>query len=331
MTEALFLSAEATDGLADPADFVAAVREGYRQRGEGAPAEPRTALRGEDPPGLLTGYLAVLPEQGMGGYTYAAGFGGRDAHFVTPLFDAESGDPLAVLDGAAMNPFKTGATGAVAVDALARTDAATLALFGSGPQARGQLRATATVRDLETVWVYSPTPDSRQEFAAEMNETLDASVAAVASSAAAIEGADIVVTATDAEDPVFEGDLLEPGAHVTAMGQYHPEKRELDATTIQRSVYVPDLRERVNRDAGSFIQALEEGAVDEDHVHAELGDVVTGTAPGRESPDDVTVFDSGGTAIETVAAASLLYDRADDRGLGTAIEFAPASEGLTGR
>jgi alanine dehydrogenase len=333
MTEALFLSGDETADLADPAAFVEAVREGYRQRGEGASAEPRTTLRSADPPGMLTGYLAVLPEQGMGGYTYAAGFGDRDAHFVTPLFDADSGEPLAVLDGAAMNPFKTGAAGAVGVDALARKDAATLALFGSGPQARGQLRATATVRDLETVWVYSPTTDHRQAFAAELNERLDASVAAVASPAAAVEGADVVVTATDVEEPVFDGDLLEDGAHVTAMGQYHPEKRELDARTVERAVYVPDLRARTEPggDAGSFRLAVEEGAVPEDHVHAELGDVVAGTAAGRDSPDDVTVFDSGGTAIETVAAASMLYERAAERGRGTPIEFGAASDALTGK
>jgi len=215
---------------------------------------------------------------------YSAGFGERDAWFVTPLFDAESGEPRAIVDGARMNPFKTGAAGAVGVDALAREDASTLAVIGSGAQARGQVRATATVRDLDTVWVYSPTKEHRESFAAEMNERLDASVAAVASSAAAVEEADVVVTATNASEPVFDGANLADGTHVTAMGQYDPEKRELDATTIERAVYVPDLRERATQDAGSFIQAVEEGVVTADHVHAELGEVVAGSAPGRESP-----------------------------------------------
>jgi len=331
MTGTLFLSDDDVAGLAEPADYVDAVREGYRQRGEGAPAEPRTRLFEDDPPGMLTGYSAILPDTGaMGGYTYSAGFGAEDAWFVTPLFDAESGEPLAILDGARMNPFKTGATGAVGVDALAREDASTMAVIGSGAQARGQLKATATVRDLETVWVYSPTKAHREEFAASANDALDASVAAVASSAAAVEDADIVVTATNASEPVFDGETLEDGAHVTAMGQYHPKKRELDATTIERAVYVPDLRARVSQDAGSFLAAVEAGVVDEDHVHAELGEVVAGTAEGRQSPADVTVFDSGGTGIETVAAAHLLYERAVEQGLGTEIPFAPASEALTG-
>ncbi|ELZ94282.1 ornithine cyclodeaminase [Haloferax mucosum ATCC BAA-1512] len=331
MTESLFLTSDEVSGLATPAEYVDAVREGYRQRGEGAPAEPRTKLFNGDPPGMFTTYAAVLPETGaMGGYMYSAGFGAEDAWFMTPLFDAESGEPLALLDGASMNPFKTGAAGGVAVDALARDDATTVALIGSGAQARGQLRATAAVRDLDTVWVYSPTKESREQFAGEMDRVLDASVAAVASSAAAVEDADIVVTATTAAEPVFDGDLLEPGAHVTAMGQYHPEKRELDTTTIERATYVPDLRERATMDAGSFLAAMNAGIVDEDHIHAELGEVVAGVASGREDDDEITVFDSGGTGIETVASAYMLYEKAREGDLGTTIGFAPASEALTG-
>ncbi|MFC7136919.1 ornithine cyclodeaminase family protein [Halobaculum litoreum] len=331
MTETLFLTSEAVDGLADPADYVDAVRDAYRQVGEGAPADPRTKLTNEEPPGFLTTYAAVLPETGaMGGYTYSAGFGARDAWFMTPLFDADSGEPLALLDGASMNPFKTGAAGAVGVDALAREDATSLAVIGSGAQAKGQLTATATVRDLETVWVYSPTKEHREAFAGEMNPRLDASVAAVASADAAIEDADIVITATNASEPVFDGEALEPGTHVTAMGQYDPTKRELDHATVERATYVPDLRARALQDAGSFLSAVEAGVVGEDHVHAELGEVVAGVEPGRTSDTEVTVFDSGGTGIETVAAAYLLYERAREEGLGQSIDFAPASEALTG-
>ena len=330
-TETLSLTSEDVAGLATPAEYVAAVREGYRQRGEGAPAQPRTKLENADPPGMLTGYLAILPETGaMGGYTYSAGFDSLDAHFFLPLFDAESGRPLALLDGASLNPFKTGAAGAVGVDALAREDATSLAVIGSGSQARGQLRTTATVRDFETVEVYSPTRENRERFAAEMDDELDASVRAVDSSGEAVTDADVVVTATTASEPVFDGDDLADGAHVTAMGQYHPEKREVDAATVARATYVPDLRARVTQDAGSFIAALDEGAIEEDHVHAELGEVVASEAPGRRSRSEVTMFDSGGTGIETIAAAHMLYERARDAGLGESIELFPASEAMPG-
>jgi alanine dehydrogenase len=332
MTDTLFLTSDEVAGLATPAEYVDAVREGYRQRGEGAPALPRQTFNRDDPEGKLTHYATILPETGaMGGYMYTAGFSGPDAWFVTPLFDAESGAPLALIDGASMNPFKTGAAGAVAVDALARDDAASVGVVGSGAQARGQLHAAATVRDLESVRVFSPTPENRAAFADEFDDALAADVEAVDSSSAAVSGADVVITATKATDPVFDGDDLAPGTHVTAMGQYTPGRRELDATTVARATYVPDLRERVTQDAGSFLAALEAGVVDEDHVHAELGEVVAGTATGRTSDDEITVFDSGGTGIETVAAGHMLYEKARAAGLGTELPIAPASEALTGR
>lgn len=332
MTDTLFLTSDDVAGLATPAEYVEHVADGYRQRGEGAPTEPRTALFGNDPPGMLTSYSAILPEDSyMGGYSYSAGFGADDAWFMTPLFDADSGAPLALLDGASMNPFKTGATGAVGVDVLAREDADTVGLIGSGPQARGQLRATATVRDLAAVNVYSPTQAHREAFADEMTETLGVDVTAVNSSAAAVADADIVITATTAGEPVFDGDELAPGTHVTAMGQYNPSKRELDTTTIERSTYVPDLRDRATQDAGALLHAIETGVVTESHIHAELGDIVAGNAAGRTSDDEITVFDSGGTAIETVATAGMLYERAREQGLGSTIEFAPASDALTGK
>ncbi len=330
--ETLFLTSDELAALATPTEYVDAVREGYRQRGNGAPAEPRTRFDSADPPGFLTGYFAILPETGaMGGYTYAAGFGAVDAHFFLPLFDAESGEPLALLDGASMNPSKTGATGGVAIDELARDDATDLAIVGSGSQARGQLLAAAAVRDLDTVSVFSPTAENRQAFAESMNGHLNANVAAVESVETAIEGADIIITATTASEPVFDGELLKPGTHVTAMGQYDPQKREVDGTAVARSTYVPDLRARIEQDAGAYIQAREEGAIEEGHVHAELGEVLTGAAEGRTSDEEITMFDSGGTGIETVAAAHMLYEKALEEGLGTTLPFSPASEAMPGR
>lgn len=329
MTETLFVTSEDTVGLATPAEYVDVVRDAYRQVGEGAPAEPRTALPNADPLGFLTAYIAILPEMGaMGGYTYSAGFGAGDAWFITPVFDADTGEPVAVVDGAHMNPFKTGAVGAVGVDALAREDAATLGVIGSGKQARGQVLATDTVRDFDRVRVYSRTQAHREAFAADLDDAIEPRVTAAASSSEAVGDADVVITATTASDPVFDGDDLKPGAHVTAVGQYNPEKRELDATTIARAKYVPDLRARAFQDAGSFLLAIEDGAITEEHLYAELGDVVAGAVPGRESAEEITVFDSGGTAIETVSAAYLLAERARDEGLGSWIDFAPASDAM---
>jgi alanine dehydrogenase len=331
MTDVLFLRSDELTELATPAEYVSAVREGYESHGNEGTAAPRTKLVSDDPEGMCTGYLAILPEVGgMGGYTYAAGFGDVDAHFALPLFDAESGQMLAMLDGASMNPFKTGATGAVAVDELAREDATTCAVIGSSAQARGQLRATATVRDFEDIRVFSPTPENRAEFAEEFDLRLDADVTAVETTAAAVRDADVVITATNASDPVVDDEDLSDGVHITAMGQYDPGKQELEAETIARSMYVPDLRKRAFQDAGSFLAARAAGLIDDDHVHAELGEIVAGHRPGRTDEEEITVFDSGGTGIETVAAAWMLYERAKAEGLGETIEFAPASKALTG-
>lgn len=331
MTDVLFLRSEAVADLASPTEYVEAVREGYRQRGEGAKAAPRTSLTNADPPGILTGYFAILPDSGvMGGYTYAGGFESGDVHFVLPLFDVTSGEPLALLDGASLNPYKTGAVGGVAVDALARADASRVGILGSGTQARGQLRATATVRNLENVDVYSPTPENREAFAADLSEELQTPVQAVSSAREAVEGADIVITATRATEPVFDGEWLEPGTHVTAMGLYHPHRSEIDTTTVARSKYVIDLLDRLETDAGAYRLALDAGAIEEGHAHAELGEILVGDRPGRESDEEITLFDSGGTGIETVAAAGMLYERAREAGLGESIEFTPASEAFEG-
>ena len=332
MLGARYLSSDDIAGLATQAEFVDAVRQAYRERGEGAPTHPRVTLETDDPAGLLNSYMAILPETGvMGGYMYSAGFADGNARFATPLFDAETGRPLAVVDGAGMNTYKTGAVGAVGIDALAREDADTLAVVGSGAQARGQLRAAVTVREFEDIRVFSPTPAHRESFAAEMCASLGVDVRPVADSTTAVTGADVVVTATNASDPVTASEDIEPGTHITAIGQYDPDKRELDAETVRRAVYVPDLRERAFRDAGAFLQARAAGVVDDGHIHAELGEVIAGTAPGRTDPDQVTVFDSGGTALETLASAALLYRRATERGLGTEITFASANEAYTGK
>lgn len=329
MTTVRFLSHDDLTSLVSMEPIVDAVREGYRQRGEGASAKPRTALGSTAPSGMLTGYLAILPDSGyMGGYTYSAGFDTDDAWFVTPLFDSSTGEPIAILDGAWFNPLKTGAAGAVGIDALADPNARSLVLIGTGRQAIGQLRAATVVRDFDHIAVYSPTPAHRESFASTYNDRLEATVIATGNVDDAVTAADVVITATTATDPVFDGASLSKGTHVTAMGQYHPERREIDTETIARSIYVLDLRERARQDAGAFIHAREQGVVGMEHIHGELGDVITEAVPGRTASSDITVFDSGGTAIETVAAAGLLYERAVEEERGTMIDITPASTGM---
>lgn len=321
-TEALFLSAKDITDLAEPAEFVNAVRDAYVERGNGAPTEPRTLLRCDSPPGRANSYTAVLPDAGVfGGYTYSSGFPSGGAWMMTPLFDTGTGEPLAVIDGEPLGPLKTGAVGAVGVDALAKEDATTVGVIGSGRQAWAQIEATRTIRDIESVMVYSRSESNRTEFAELVRDEMGIDATAADTSADAVSDADIVITATKADDPVFDGRELSPGTHVTAMGRYHPYKQEIDDYTVANATYVPDLRDRAKQDAGAFLHAVNEGVISENHIHAELGDVVVGRATGRTSDEEITVFDSGGTAIETVAAANLVYRRAVEAGLGTPIEF----------
>lgn len=332
MIGARYLSSEDLEGLASQEEFVEAVRSAYRERGMGAPTKPRRTIEIDEPPGKLNSYTAILPDTGvMGGYMYSAGFEDADARFVTPLFDSTSGKPLAVVDGAYMNTYKTGAVGAVGIDALARETIDTVAVIGSGAQARGQLRGVLAVREFDEGRIYSPTRRHREEFAREWNDRADPEIFAVESTEAALDGADVVITATNADRPVVGTELVEDGMHINAIGQYHPRKHEIEPETVQMSLYVPDLRERAQIDAGAFLQARERGLVRDDHIHAELGEVVAGVEPGRTADDEVTIFDSGGTALETVASAALLYRRAKERGLGRTIEFASASQMYEGK
>lgn len=324
MAELLYLSDEDVRDVASMAEYVDAVREAYRERGRGAVIEPRAKLYGPDPESFLLYYGALLPEFGvMGTYSYVTGFAGDETWVLTYLLDGETGDPLAIVDSPSLNPYKTGATGGVGVDALARENATTVGIIGSGTQARAQLLATAVVRDLDDVAVYSPTRSNREAFAAEFDDRLDATVRAVDSAAAAVEERDIVVTATRATTPVFDGESLAPGTHVTAMGKSHPEHRELDVETVSRARYMGDHRDRVERSSGSYRRALDAGAIDDDHFHAELGDVVSGAVTGRQSQDEITVFDSGGTGLETIAASYAAYERAVACGRGTSLTLTP--------
>ena len=263
MVDTLLLTSKDILDLASSEEYVGAVRNGYKQHGIGALVVPRTSLFNKNPPGKLTGYSAILPENGvMGGYLYSAGFTSQDAWFVTTLFDSNTGAPLAILDGASFNPYKTGAVGALGIETLARDEVSTLAIIGSGPQAKGQLRAAVTVRQFDKVYVHSSTKKNREKFAKELGKELDISIQPTNSSKIAVKNADVIVTATNSSVPVIDGSDVSNGTHITAVGQYHPRKRELDEYVIQKSLYVPDLRSRVFVDAGSFLAAFNMGLVD---------------------------------------------------------------------
>lgn len=215
-------------------------------------------------------------------------------HAVVQLFRPETGEPLVTMDGGLITEMRTGAVSAVATDRLARRDAAVLAILGSGVQARSHLEALRLVRSFRDVRVWSPRNASA--FAQRHG------VRAVASAEDAVRKADVIVVATMSRVPVLAGSWLSPGAHINAVGAVRPDWRELDDEAVTRARVFVESREAAGRESGDVIASR--------GIVAEIGEVVAGTARGRESDDEITLFKSVGVAVEDVATASLVYTRA---------------------
>jgi ornithine cyclodeaminase len=270
------------------------------------------------------GALAAMPAyagaQGIGVKVITVFPGNRGTAFdshqgAVLLFDGAQGRLQAVIDAGEVTAIRTAAVSAVATDLLAREDAGDLALLGSGVQARTHLAAMRAVRPIRRVRVWSPTAAHRAAFAAAFR------VEAVDTAEAAVRDADLVCTVTASRTPVLEGAWLLPGAHINAVGASLPTARELDTAAVCRARLFVDRRESTLHEAGDFLTAKSEGAIGDDHILGELGDLLLGTAPGRASPDDITLFKSLGLAVEDLAAARVIYDRAQAEGLGTRVPF----------
>ena len=249
--------------------------------------------------------------------TYVTGTKGP-SRMVVLLFSTEDAEPLAMIAANALGQIRTGAASGVATRYMARTDAATVGMIGSGSQAETQLAAVCAVRPIERAFVYSRTPEHREAFAAKMSAELGIDVRAVESAEAATQ-ASVVCAITNSREPVFNGETLTPGAHVNAAGSNHWMRREVDEATIKRSalVVVDDL-EDAKRECGELIWAAERRAFRWEQA-VELRDVVSGRVHGRPSPDAVTLFESQGLAIEDVAAGAHVYRKALESGLGQQI------------
>ncbi len=237
---------------------------------------------------------------------------GLDAHQGTvTLFDGETGAPSAILDASAITEIRTAAVSALATRLLAREDVRTLGILGAGVQAAAHLRALRLVREFHEVRVYSPTPGHAER----LGETV------AASAEEAVRDADVVVTATNAREPILERAWLAEGAHVNAVGASQPTSRELDTATVAAASLFCDSRESLAHEAGEYRLALEEGLIDKSHVSATLGEVAAQLHPGRTSPREITLFRSLGLAIEDMAAAELAVENARRLGLGTEVEL----------
>jgi alanine dehydrogenase len=241
--------------------------------------------------------------------------------FLVPLFDAESGDLLALLEGDYLGQVRTGAASGVATKFLSRPEARTVGILGTGGQARTQLEAITLVRKVEAVRAYSRDADRCKQFSSEMSSRLSVRVVPVDSGDSAVRGADIVVTATNSTEPVVDGSWLEPGVHLNAIGANFPQKRELDDRAVARAdLIVVDLREQARIEAGDLIHGFAGDASRWDRVY-ELADIVAGKTKGRTSAEQITLFKSSGIASEDIAVAAQLYEMARERRIGTQVNM----------
>jgi alanine dehydrogenase len=242
---------------------------------------------------------------------------GEETHLGSVLlFEPEAGRPLAILDAAAITAIRTAAVSAVATRALAREEAGELALLGSGVQASHHLAALALVRPVRRVRVWSRDAAKARQFAAVEAARHGLPVEAVASARDAVFGADLICTVTSAREPVLAGEWLASGAHVNAVGSCTPAARELDAPAMARARLYTDRRESVLHEAGDFLQARREGAIGDEHIVGEIGELLAGRVAGRRSAAEITLFESLGLAVEDLAAAAHVYRQALARGIG---------------
>ena len=277
------------------------------------PAEPTflglmPTFRGGERPLYALKTIVIAPENAARGL---------DPHQGTvTLHDGVDGQVVAVMNATPITAIRTAAVSGVATRALAREDSQVLAIVGAGHQAHPHIAAMLEARQFEQVKIAARSMESAERLAAEWPLAV-----AVDTAEEALRDADVVCTVTSSAEPVILGEWLKPGAHVNAVGACLPSMRELDGKAIARATLFVDRRESCEHEAGDYLLALQEGAIDDGHIRAELGEVLAGDAAGRTSEEEITVFESLGLAVEDLAAAEYIERRARETGAGTTVEF----------
>jgi ornithine cyclodeaminase/alanine dehydrogenase-like protein (mu-crystallin family) len=245
----------------------------------------------------------------------------KGTHFHVGLYDGKSGAMLALIHADYLGQVRTGAASGVATQYMARPDSTEVGLFGSGKQARTQLQAVCRVRKVRRVQLYSPNEERRRQFAQEMSRLCDVEIEPVPRPEMAAEDKDIVITATSSREPVLNGNWIAEGTHMNVIGSNFLGKAEVDAVAVRRcDSIVVDSKDQARIEAGDFVQPLEDGSIHWSDIH-ELGQVIVGRFTGRAHPQDVTMFKSLGIAIEDVAVAGKVYQKALAEGVGRKIEW----------
>ncbi|CAN5359370.1 alanine dehydrogenase [soil metagenome] len=317
----IFLSQEEVRDLLDLDKLVDALAAAHKDLSAGlASMPPRIAAMVPEQEGLLGVMPAYLPSAGLACKLVTLFPGNRDREThqaVICVFDPDNGTPLALMDGAYITATRTAAGSALATRLLARKEAKVLALIGTGVQARSHARALPRVREFAEIRIAGRDRATAESLAAEIG----AAARAVDSYEEAIRGADVVAATTHAQEPVVRRDWLSPGTHVNSVG-LNPNGREVDAETVADSVLVVESRESALAPPPAGAPELAE--LDPAHVHAELGELVAGTRPGRTSEKQITLYKSVGVAVQDAAAAALVLAAAKKRSVGREIQLEDA-------
>lgn len=291
---------------------IALVREAMQSLSRGKPLHvPRqiVPLRAGQAFGVMPGAMGLGEVFGAKLVSvFPPGPGAHSSHQgVVVLFDPDSGAPVAILDSSEITRIRTAAASAVATAALARAEASQLAILGYGEQAGAHVAAIKEVRPLSRVLVWGRNRERRERFAAEVAESSGMECIAVDSAEAAASEADIICTTTSAREPILEGAWVRPGTHVNVVGSSHAGPVEVDVPLVVASRFIADHREHVLRQGAEFLRAKAAGRVDDDHVVAEIGQVLLGEAPGRTSEQQITVYKSLGHIVQDLCSAWHVY------------------------
>jgi ornithine cyclodeaminase/alanine dehydrogenase-like protein (mu-crystallin family) len=318
---ALFLTEREVVQLLPMNECIDVLDQAFAHAGAGqVEIKPRSRIR--MPNGFFHFMAASDAEHKVFGYKAYPSFAGPGgSKFIIMLYDFDSGQLLACIEAGRLGQIRTGAASGLATRYMAKENAATVAVFGSGFQARTQLEAICVARKITRARVYSRRQERREEFATLMSERLNLEVTPVDSPQDCIADADVVVTITSARDPVFEGAGLAPGTHVNAAGGNHWQRREVDEATVMRAdVVVVDDLDQAKLECGDLLWLEARGSFRWDMAH-ELQEVVAGRVKGRPAEDSITLFESMGVALEDIAAAQLVYHKAREQGIGQELPF----------
>jgi len=324
MVPFLLLTEEHVKSVLPMADLIATMESALARFSAGDVQQPvRTVLTvGAQKAwwGLMPAYVNDPPTMGAKLVTVFNGNTDRGlpTHLaMITLFDPDTGALQALMDGSFITEARTAAVSAVSARYLARRDASTLAIIGTGVQARSHLEAYREVRQLRDVRVWSPKAASRERFVDEMQAHAGAPLRGTATAKEAIQGADMVVLATSSPTPVIDASWIGAGSHIVSVGACRPDQREMAPELVARARLFVDSRAAALVEAGDIVMGLAEERFTPDHIAGEVGELVLGRVPGRRSDDEVTVFKSLGMAVEDVATADLVYRRAVEQGVGS--------------